>query len=166
MSRPFHPFTYWTLGCLLFLASCANHEQVDQRFRKQTRDPKEVKYFKPEEIPVFKAHLKSGEVCVFEKWHLTAKEDSLAGTGKVYNYQRIQTHQGDVIFPLSEIAIIETNQPDVILSKDNARIAALAVVTGVNFALDLVCLTNPKACFGSCPTFYVEGRNEFFFICS
>ena len=35
-------------------------------------------------------------------------------------------------------------------------IAPLAVVTGASLAVTAACLYNPKACFGSCPTFYVS----------
>ena len=33
--------------------------------------------------------------------------------------------------------------------------AALAVITGISVAVTAYCIANPKACFGSCPAFYV-----------
>jgi hypothetical protein len=31
------------------------------------------------------------------------------------------------------------------------------VVTGISVAVTAFCIADPKACFGSCPTFYLEG---------
>src|SRR5262249_17861237 len=36
------------------------------------------------------------------------------------------------------------------------ELVVLGVVTAASLALTVACLSNPKACFGSCPTFYVS----------
>src|SRR6185503_12836908 len=39
------------------------------------------------------------------------------------------------------------------------NLVVLGVVGGASLAMTAVCLLNPKACFGSCPTFYVQGEH-------
>ena len=50
--------------------------------------------------------------------------------------------------PVDEIALVETNEPG------PSIVGGLAFVTGITALGSILCLTNPKACFGSCPTFY------------
>jgi hypothetical protein len=47
------------------------------------------------------------------------------------------------------VAVFETNK-----ISPSESITALSVLTGASLALTGYCLTMPKACFGSCPTFY------------
>ena len=54
--------------------------------------------------------------------------------------------------------LFETNKPE---SIPRNSLTVLAVVTGVSLAVTAMCLANPKACFGSCPTFYAtDGTSE------
>jgi len=63
---------------------------------------------------------------------------------------------GDFEVPVEEVALAETN----IISGSGSEglLTASSVVTGI-FAI--VCIANPKACFGSCPTFYASDGNNF-----
>jgi hypothetical protein len=62
------------------------------------------------------------------------------------------------VITLSEVALFETNHPE---SVPRGEYAVLAVVTAASLAVTAVCLSNPKACFGSCPTFYAsDGTRE------
>ncbi|GAA4934988.1 hypothetical protein GCM10023314_04190 [Algibacter agarivorans] len=104
----------------------------------------------------FKVHLKNGNVSVLNEWELNESKDSLFGKGKLFDFNRAEIKDGSIAHEIDEIAIIETNQLDAIKSKDSDKISGLAILTGVNLILDIVCITNPKACFGSCPTFYTN----------
>lgn len=111
-----------------------------------------------DEFPGFlKVHYKNGNVCVFNSWSLTPNGDTIAGQGKLFDLQRKEIEDGKLNVAIDQIAIIETNQLDQIKDKTNSRVARLSILTGADALLGFLCLTNPKACFGSCPTFYING---------
>ncbi len=136
--------------------TCTSTFKIDHEFRKTYTEIKEAAQGASPDSVFFKVHFKNGAVCVFENWELTLKKDSIKGNGKLFDFNRNLVKEGVFTFNLESIAIIETNQIDAIKSKDNERIAALAILTSANIALNIVCITNPKACFGSCPTFYIN----------
>ena len=52
------------------------------------------------------------------------------------------------VLSLSEIALLETNRPENFM---HGTVAVLGVATAASLAVTVVCATNPKTCFGSCP---------------
>lgn len=108
-----------------------------------------------EERAELKVHLKSGELIVLDEWTVAPGRDRLSGSGRAYSATREAkgpTTRQDVA--LDEVALLETNAPESITS---VGLGALAVTTTVLGTLTGYCVVNPKGCFGSCPTFYVEG---------
>jgi hypothetical protein len=109
--------------------------------------------------PFLKCHTKDGRVYVLQGgWHVDAGAGIVTGTGIAYDADRnpgpVQRH----VIMLSEVALFETNHPE---SVPRGEYAVLAVVTAASVVLTALCLSNPKACFGSCPTFYAsDGTNE------
>lgn len=107
-----------------------------------------------------KAHMKNGMAYVMFKWHFDSHDSTLNGYGSVLDLNRnVIEKRGDIrsrqqptgpMFKvdLSDIALIETNDPGPSIA------GGLAVVTGITSGFAIFCLLNPKACFGSCPTFY------------
>ncbi|MEZ5033121.1 MAG: hypothetical protein R2787_17165 [Saprospiraceae bacterium] len=153
--------TLLTLGLLIqvsLLSSCKYAVTPD--FRKTYADANAAVHSDTATGILFKVHLRNGDVCLMDDWQLTPGSDTISGTGRRYNFNRTLVSEGQQILPIPEIAIIETNQLDQIQSLDNRRLAALSVLTGLNLILDVICLSNPKACFGSCPTFYVPGYTD------
>ncbi|MBV6440742.1 MAG: hypothetical protein EPGJADBJ_02414 [Saprospiraceae bacterium] len=149
---------------ILFLAiivvdACNYKHYVDHKFRQSYTDVNTAIHNESPKTPFFKIHFKNGDVSILNKWSLNSKKDSIRGEGKLYDFNRHQIKEGQLSFDLSTIAIIETNQLEAIKSKDNEKVTGLAILTAVNVALAVVCLTNPKACFGSCPTFYIDGHS-------
>jgi hypothetical protein len=56
------------------------------------------------------------------------------------------------------VLLFETNRPEELT---NAGLIVLGVVTAGSLALTAYCASNPKACFGSCPTFYAyDGERD------
>ena len=108
----------------------------------------------PEKLPFLKAHMTSGELYVLDSWQLVEDDQRLEGTGTLYSLDREQVRQGSVSIDVAEVALFETNQSD---SVAPAGTIVLGIMTTVTGALAVYCASNPKACFGSCPTFYVEG---------
>ena len=109
--------------------------------------------------PYLKAHLKNGDVCILtDKWNVNPDQDTIAGIGSLYDYNRKKLSEGNISIPVTNVAIFETNQK--LLVKESSRIAPLVILTAADIALGILCITNPKACFGSCPTFYLnENQN-------
>lgn len=103
-------------------------------------------------IPFLKAHLKDGAVIVFSRWSVDTAAAQISGTGERLDFNRRASGTGDQRVLLDSVALFETN-----VLRPHSSVAALAVMTGITSAVTVACLTNPKACFGSCPTFYVDG---------
>lgn len=104
----------------------------------------------------FKIHFKNGDVSLMDNWNVNSSGDIINGQGTLFNFNRSKIREGTLSFNIDEVAIIETNQLDAIKSKDKERVSVLTILTGINLIGDAICITNPKACFGSCPTFYLN----------
>jgi hypothetical protein len=101
--------------------------------------------------PFIKAHMRDGAVYVLSPWSFDATARSVSGQGERLDANRTPVATGAHVIPLDSVALFETN-----VVSTHGSVAALAVVTGASLALTAMCLTTPKACFGSCPTFYVS----------
>jgi hypothetical protein len=150
--------TFWLIVALMVISVSSCKYFINADFRKNYSNVNEAIHSDSTKFRFFKIHLKNGDVGVLEEWNLNKNKDYIIGKGKLYDFNRNQIKEGSLAFEIDKIAIIETNQLNAIKSKDQQRIAALSILSGANIALNLVCLINPKACFGSCPTFYVEGN--------
>jgi len=104
-----------------------------------------------------KVHLRSGELLVLTGWQVAAGGDRLAGEGHAYTVAREkkgEPRRHDV--SLADVALLETSSPDTVSSAGLGLIVTTTVVLG---GITGYCTVNPKGCFGSCPTFYVEGAD-------
>lgn len=99
--------------------------------------------------PYLKAHLRDGRVLVLSGWSADTLARSLKGTGRMLGVNRDVIAAGELAVALDSIALFETN----VVHRAPA-VGALSVLTGASLALSAYCAANPKACFGSCPTFY------------
>jgi hypothetical protein len=99
--------------------------------------------------PFLKVHLKDGYVYTLSKWTTDEKASRVIGEGELRDVNRSLVKTGRDTIPFSEVALFETNVVQV-----SPATAAMAVVTGGSVAMTIYCAANPKACFGSCPTFY------------
>ncbi len=104
--------------------------------------------------PYVRCHLRDGGLVVLERWQVDKKHSEVAGFGTHYNAQRAGIAVGHLHVAFADIALLETNRVDEVIS---APLVVLGVVGGLSTVITLACLTNPKACFGSCPTFYLDG---------
>lgn len=110
--------------------------------------------------PFLKAHLNNGDVCILnDSWKIDTTLNIVSGNGTKYDFNRRQTYQGSINIAIDSVAIFETNVK--ILNPEAGRITALSLMTGLDVVVGLICLTNPKACFGSCPTFYINENDNF-----
>lgn len=107
------------------------------------------------ESSYLKAHMMDGKVYVLSDWAWDEKAKIVSGQGRLFDFNRHEIGQGPFKIPLDGVALFETNR----LSPSEH--IPWMVTLGVSSAiLSFYCITNPKACFGSCPTFYVsDGEN-------
>lgn len=107
--------------------------------------------------PFVKCHLPSGDLYVLTEWSLSDTE--IRGRGLHYDLDRHQSSPTPTehVLSLSEIALIETNRPESFI---HATVAVLGIATAASLAVTAVCATNPKTCFGSCPTFYALSEGQ------
>jgi hypothetical protein len=111
----------------------------------------------PKEIKgnFMKVYLNDGGLYVLDDWLIDDQVRLLMGTGKFYNMQRKGGSSGEDVsqqysISFDDITLVETNK----LRFHAGNLAAISIV-GVPLALTaFYCITDPKACFGSCPTFY------------
>lgn len=99
-----------------------------------------------------KAHLKDGSLLVMDTnaWQLDTLNRSVRGRGRRFDVNRQAVDSGELAASMDSIALYETNAV-----RQHRMVTAMSVVSGVSAVVTVSCLANPKACFGSCPTFYV-----------
>jgi len=113
-----------------------------------------------------KVHMKDGSLYVLDSLITYDSKDTIEGWGTSYNkYRDILsynpspskgTYHPAYHIPLSGVALLELNK----MKGLKGRTLAMALVGVPTVLLTGICLTNPKACFGSCPTFYSwDGRD-------
>jgi hypothetical protein len=99
--------------------------------------------------PYLKAHLRGGGVYVLTDWSVAPGGGPITGQGSLLDANRIPVDSGSFTLPADSVALFETN-----VVRGSGVNTALVVMAGVTAAVAGYCAANPKACFGSCPTFY------------
>jgi hypothetical protein len=132
------------IAFLVLIVGCGRLFKVERRVvppdQAQTLDHRS---------PYLKAHLRSGGVYVFSQWSWSDSTGRVAGVATLYDAARTRVDSGRVELSRDSVALFETN-----ITKPSISGRALTVMAGVTAAAALACAANPKACFGSCPTFY------------
>lgn len=148
------------LGLALIVITCARHYGFRKDYSRANALLHETENLAAK--PFLKAHLKSGDICILRNtWRVDTVYQFLVGEGDRYDFNRNKKQQGRLTIDLDSVAIFETNQK--LAGPENERIAALSILAGLDIVLALYCLTNPKACFGSCPTFYLGSDENVFY---
>jgi hypothetical protein len=108
----------------------------------------------PTGSPFLKAHLKTGDVLLFPgEWSLDQDRELVLGTAFHYGLNRKLMGSVDSV-AWKDVALFETNRP--LPSNSSMRVASTTVLLIADAALGIICFTVEKACFGSCPTFYLD----------
>ncbi|MBK9291369.1 MAG: hypothetical protein IPM52_07065 [Bacteroidetes bacterium] len=145
-----------TLVLIALLTGCSNY-QFRSSYRSANALLHDMK--KSDGQPFLKAHHVSGNVYVLtQEWQIDTMAGLVRGYGTLYDFNRNMLRRGAQEFAIDSILIFETNRK--LVNPESQRITAMAILTGVNLALGVICWTNPKACFGSCPTFYMDGHQN------
>ncbi|MEP7326394.1 MAG: hypothetical protein ABI836_10635 [Gemmatimonadota bacterium] len=101
--------------------------------------------------PWLKVHMRNGDLYVLSQWRSDSISGTVTGNGQHLDHNRVVQTDGPQQVAMDSVALLETN----VLHR-SPGIAAMAVMTGISAAVTVVCLADTKACFGSCPTFYVS----------
>ncbi len=105
--------------------------------------------------PYLKAHMRNGNIYIFKGWSVDSTRQFLQGAGWQYNLQRDVRREGRFELAMDSVALLETNQLEV-----SPSFVFMTVLTGISVGGTIACISNPKACFGSCPTFYTTGHDS------
>lgn len=102
-----------------------------------------------------KAHMFDGQVYILSKWQIDSDKQKILAEGTRQDINREVVDTGSFHIDIDSVAIFETN-----VITTSPSVAALSIISAGSAALTIYCATHPKACFGSCPTFYVsDGDN-------
>jgi hypothetical protein len=127
-----------------------------KNFRANYTDLKSLKYDSDHSSKkmYLKAHMINLDLYIFkDKWEIDTLENVIVGEAVKYNYNRKIVDEGVLKVNIDSVAIFETNKK--INHSEIPRLAALTIFAGVNAYVAYYCYNYPKACYGSCPTFYV-----------
>jgi hypothetical protein len=105
--------------------------------------------------PFLKVHFADGRLYLLQQWSVDERARTVSGTGSLYDANREPIDNGTFTIGIDSVAIFETN-----VRQTSGAIAPLVIMTGVSVSITIMCATNPKACFGSCPTFYVDAGDD------
>lgn len=134
------------LACLVIVASVLACT-LDRRLIR----PDETRHLDGQS-KILKAHMRDGHLYLLQDWSVDERGGMVIGKGDRFDENRDLLDRGTFTLRLADVALFETNttrgHPPAVLS--------MALVTGASLVVTAACLTNPKACFGSCPTTYVD----------
>jgi len=146
---------YWFLFLsiiLLLLLACAT-----PRIQRITVEPSEFNIaVASDDFPYIKLHIQNGHVYSLNSWKFNENEKIITGVGDLLDINRNLIESDTFAVPFDEIVLVETNRIDA-----SSPLLGLYFMTGLTVAGTVYCIANPKACFGSCPTFYVHNGNDF-----
>jgi hypothetical protein len=144
------------IACVLIvlLASCAWNRVVEPRLHDRGAFPRigEARGGNP-----LKVHMQNGDLYILMPWRLAEKGGLVTGKGQRYDPQRDVVAQGDFRIAVEDIALVESSQGRIAGLSSLGGASGLASLTVFFGTLSVVCAIDPKSCFGSCPTFYMNG---------
>ncbi|RKU06829.1 hypothetical protein C6503_25045 [Candidatus Poribacteria bacterium] len=109
--------------------------------------------------PFLKAHTHDGKVYILSSWKVDSGTQTVTGQGELLNANREILKTGELTIPIDSVAIFETNTQH-IPPEVQARGIVLFTAAALAGGIAIYCASHPKACFGSCPTFYVSDGNQ------
>ncbi len=133
---------------LLFLVSCSSTIGSIKHVYHASELPAESSL---ESNAYLKLHLNDGRLVMFRSWEFDSEQKLVSGEGYVYEANRKSRRSiNDATFAISDCLLAETNDPQGV-NVISPLIMTFPTLIGV---ITIPCLFDPKACFGSCPTFY------------
>ena len=143
------------LFLILILSSCKYQIHVNRSSFK----PQEIEGDQLSRREVYKVHLKDGKLVVLKSFMVDENKQELSGIGAVYLPSRelLGSKNSSVVIPFEDCVLVETNY----YKNNNSGSPIFMVLATLGTTLPaIICLTDPKACFGSCPTFYLHQNDS------
>lgn len=106
----------------------------------------------PDMLPL-KVHLMSGDLLVLQQWRELPGDSGLAGNGTRYDFRRHPVGPFAGPMPRDSIALLEITRSQTAHPGGSILLGTYTILAG---ATTIACLADPKSCFGSCPTFYLN----------
>ncbi|MBK6565907.1 MAG: hypothetical protein IPN49_02680 [Saprospiraceae bacterium] len=147
---------------LMTLLSCGSYTNHYDTFRKMHYSEEELAQQKTKNDSSFlKAHDFDGNVYVFlGDWKIDTSLHTVSGNAQKYNAERNLIKSGHLTVLSDSVILFETNQK--LNKNDGGIIAAKTLLVMYNVLITGLCLSTPKACWGSCPTFYTSDNDNVF----
>lgn len=139
----------WVTAAALLLACSAITCGPKTIVRSSDSDPAKIDH----QSRFLKAYLGDGSLYVLNNWSIDS--EFVTGVGSLYDQNRVATETGNLKVPRAQVVLFESNTLGQSVAGTGLAISAIA-----HIALTIYCIQNPKACFGSCPTFYVSNGKE------
>ncbi|HZK76642.1 MAG TPA: hypothetical protein VFD13_07015, partial [Candidatus Kapabacteria bacterium] len=118
--------------------------------RTQSTSPKLI----PPDAEYLKAYTPDGDLYILHNWHVDSNR--VRGVGVRLDKNRDTMEQREFDLNAQQISLFETNTNALSMAGSGMAITLIG-----HIILTIYCIQNPKACFGSCPTFYAnDGRGE------
>ena len=139
--------------CLTICSGCA--------VKRQTRalTPPEKAGTLDKKSAYLKAHMRDGRVLILSAWKIDEAQRIVSGEGVMLGINRDTLKSGPLTLAIDSVAIFETNRLQM-----SPTVDVMGVLTVASAALTIFCIANPKACFGSCPTFYAQAGDDSFLV--
>lgn len=146
--RQITPLTViFAIALPVFLLSCQT--------QRVSRELIAVEHAKNMQAKYLKAHINDGSLYLLTTWNINDQQKIISATGDLYDPNRRLVRAGKFVIPFDDIQVLETNDPST-----NPGVATMVVMGLATIPMSIYCLVQPKACFGSCPTFYVQSDNK------
>jgi hypothetical protein len=139
-------------GLIAALCSLAAYGCTTSVRQPIIRPPADAGRLAGELTAVIKVHHRSGTLYVLHAWKLDG-DSVLAGNGTRFGPLRDSLGFGNFRIPVDSVALLETTGTQNATSFGLGLLNTWTVVWG---ASTLLCVLDPKSCFGSCPTFYLD----------
>jgi hypothetical protein len=104
-----------------------------------------------------KVHLRSGDLLVLFNWSDLPGDSGLTGLGSRYDVRRRLVGPFSGRIARDSIALLEMTRGQTTSPVGSVVLGVYTVLAGV---VTIACLADPKSCFGSCPTFYLDGAQD------
>jgi hypothetical protein len=142
-------------GLLLLLPDgCARHPKT--LAKEDLEDPYSPKLITTRAVRV---HMKDGDLYVLDQWWMSTGTQ-ISGKGRHYDVLRNEPVKGQFAIEFDDIALFEVRNPGVLKPVGpGVLIGTMGLVSAVSLGFTIACIANPKMCWGSCPTFYVPGKD-------
>ena len=140
------PISRYVLPLLSIMLGCVHVQQPS------LHQPAELATLEAVSAPL-KIHTLAGTVYQLTEWQYLPADSVLEGTGALYGIDRQELTEGQFRIPLDSMALIETNSTEELHPFGIIGLVTTTVVWG---AVTVACTADPKSCFGSCPTFYID----------